>query len=179
MVSSIHILCVITAAISMSLRSCTALSAIDCRSLLLPRDHTTTFFSSQQQQQRQNNRGLPVHNLSAFNHHITSHMKIRSKHTMLYNNKNTNRSININTKNEKKLLATTKKSKENTTVIEDGSPVGVAIVALGGAYVVLGENQTSDYNIIDNDSIWIVFCTASIAAGILRLIRYIGREKEE
>ena len=55
------------------------------------------------------------------------------------------------------------KSPQKSTPIEDGSPLGVAVVVLGGSYVVFGEQDIP---------VWIVFVTASIAAGISRLIRY-------
>ena len=55
------------------------------------------------------------------------------------------------------------KNPQKSTPIEDGSPLGVAIVVLGGSYVVFGEQDIP---------VWIVFVTASIAAGISRLIRY-------
>jgi len=64
------------------------------------------------------------------------------------------------------------KVSKSSTVVEDGSPLGVAIVVLGGSFVVLG-NDTIDENRIP---VWAVFATASIAAGLSRLIRYIRRD---
>ena len=52
---------------------------------------------------------------------------------------------------------------QKSTPIEDGSPLGVAVVVLGGSYIVFGDQDIP---------VWIVFVTASIAAGISRLIRY-------
>ena len=59
--------------------------------------------------------------------------------------------------------------------------MGVVIVALGKkAYVPVWAENHYDYNLIDNDLIWIAFCTASIAAGFLCLrIRCIGRNKKD
>jgi len=55
------------------------------------------------------------------------------------------------------------------TKIDDGSPLGVAIVLLGGSWLVLGgRDGVGD----GGDGIWAVFATASVAAGISRLVRY-------
>jgi hypothetical protein len=65
---------------------------------------------------------------------------------------------------------------ESSTAIEDGSPLGVAIVVLGGLWLVLGDGSLP---MLDDEraSIWVVFCTASIAAGISRLIRYHQKDR--
>ena len=54
------------------------------------------------------------------------------------------------------------------TRIEDGSPLGVAIVVLGGSLVVLLGNNDETPN---RSLLWAVFATASIAAGISRLVK--------
>ena len=56
--------------------------------------------------------------------------------------------------------------KRKYTKIEDGSPIGLAIVALGGLIV-----SNVDELANNPDVIWIVFGTASMAAGLSRLIR--------
>ena len=87
------------------------------------------------------------------------------------------------------------------TKIDDGSPLGVAIVLLGGAWVVLGDSDggssTGDAQLSlppfvasilsfggdgggngsTDGRIWAVFITASVAAGISRLVRYYWNKK--
>lgn len=53
------------------------------------------------------------------------------------------------------------------TQVEDGSPLGVAIVVLGGSLVVFGGDN------FENVPVWVVFVVASTAAGVARLIRYL------
>jgi hypothetical protein len=48
----------------------------------------------------------------------------------------------------------------NYTKVEDGSPLGVAIVVLGGSLVVFGGDELSKI------PVWAVFVTASVAAGL-------------
>lgn len=50
-------------------------------------------------------------------------------------------------------------------MVEEGSPIGVAIVVIGGSLVVFGGDDFLHV------PIWVVFATASIAAGISRLVR--------
>lgn len=57
------------------------------------------------------------------------------------------------------------------TKVEDGSPLGVAIVVLGGSLVVFGGDN------FENIPVWAVFVVASTAAGVARLIRYLQEEK--
>mmetsp|Transcript_16074 Transcript_16074/g.38584 ORF Transcript_16074/g.38584 Transcript_16074/m.38584 type:complete len:153 (-) Transcript_16074:284-742(-) len=64
------------------------------------------------------------------------------------------------------------------TRVEDGSPLGVAIVALG-SLVIFGSEQDESLGSPDSSSVWIVFATASIAAGVARLIRYYSRDENE
>eukprot|EP00956_Cyclotella_meneghiniana_P026133 scaffold55810_cov49-Cyclotella_meneghiniana.AAC.6 len=64
--------------------------------------------------------------------------------------------------------------------VEDGSPIGVAIVLLGTLYLYYGQSSSSSSSTLmsnDSSSVWIVFATASIAAGLARLFRYV-RDKE-
>jgi hypothetical protein len=55
----------------------------------------------------------------------------------------------------------------NYTKVEDGSPLGVAIVVLGGSLVVFGGDELSKI------PVWAVFVTASVAAGLSRLVRFL------
>ena len=64
-----------------------------------------------------------------------------------------------------------KKKKRVPTKIEDGSPLGVAIVVLGSLYVIGSENFDTESPAGDSPAVWVIFATASIAAGISRLIR--------
>eukprot|EP00587_Corethron_hystrix_P010557 CAMPEP_0113299644 /NCGR_PEP_ID=MMETSP0010_2-20120614/1595_1 /TAXON_ID=216773 ORGANISM="Corethron hystrix, Strain 308" /NCGR_SAMPLE_ID=MMETSP0010_2 /ASSEMBLY_ACC=CAM_ASM_000155 /LENGTH=130 /DNA_ID=CAMNT_0000152917 /DNA_START=1379 /DNA_END=1771 /DNA_ORIENTATION=+ /assembly_acc=CAM_ASM_000155 len=56
---------------------------------------------------------------------------------------------------------------EGTTNIQDGSPLGVAIVCLGGGLVTFGGDNFSDI------PIWAVLIAASTAAGVERFLRYL------
>ena len=97
--------------------------------------------------------------------------------------------------------AATANSSRKVTQIDDGSPLGVAIVLLGGAWVVLGNSDggssTGDAQLSlppfvasilsfggdgggnggTDGRIWAVFITASVAAGISRLVRYYWNKK--
>lgn len=65
---------------------------------------------------------------------------------------------------------------KSTQKVEDGSVLGVAIVSSGLLFTVLQNKGIIDinaFNIGDDDNfVWIVFCTASIVAGISRIVRY-------
>ena len=89
--------------------------------------------------------------------------------------------------------ADTSTSDKTYTQIDDGSPLGVAIVVLGGSWVALGGGQDvpqlpssvmdgvggSYSGSTDDDAlIWAVFATASVAAGISRLVRYYWDKKK-
>mmetsp|Transcript_47274 Transcript_47274/g.100515 ORF Transcript_47274/g.100515 Transcript_47274/m.100515 type:complete len:162 (+) Transcript_47274:121-606(+) len=63
------------------------------------------------------------------------------------------------------------------TRVEDGSPLGVAVVLLGSLYI-FGSGDES-YREPTSDSVWIVAATASVAAGLARLFRWYTREKDE
>ena len=104
-------------------------------------------------------------------------------------------------RNEDKPAATASSSSRKVTQIDDGSPLGVAIVLLGGAWVVLGDgdggSSTGDAQLSlppfvasilsfggdgggtgsTDGRIWAVFITASVAAGISRLVRYYWNKK--
>jgi hypothetical protein len=56
------------------------------------------------------------------------------------------------------------------TKIEDGSPLGVAIVVLGSLFL-LGSDSVDASDPAGDSPIWIVFATASVAAGVSRLVR--------
>ena len=96
-------------------------------------------------------------------------------------------------------------SGRKVTQMDDGSPLGVAIVVLGGAWVVLGDRGDGGGGGSGGDAaqimlppflapmifgggdgggtgstdgrIWAVFITASVAAGISRLVRYYWNKK--
>ena len=82
-------------------------------------------------------------------------------------------------------LHANKKDKENDvkertyTKIDDGSPIGVAIVLLGllGNIYFPGSLSAINY-FTDEKYVWIVLATASTAAGLARLLRYY-RDKDE
>lgn len=74
-------------------------------------------------------------------------------------------------------------NKRAYTKIEDGSPLGVAVVAIGGLlYTYGGDNffVTPFLREVSSSSsaVWIIFATASSAAGLSRLFRYL-REKRK
>jgi len=63
------------------------------------------------------------------------------------------------------------------TKVEDGSPLGVAIVLIG-SLIIFGSEDGSSLQSNTSPSVWIVFATASTAAGLARLFRYF-KEKNE
>lgn len=86
----------------------------------------------------------------------------------------------------------TSTSAKNFTQIEDGSPLGVAIVVLGGSWLAFADGQDVPQlpfsmmdgvvggfggSSTDDVRIWAVFATASLAAGISRLVRYYWDKK--
>ena len=91
--------------------------------------------------------------------------------------------------------ADTSTSGKNYTQIEDGSPLGVAIVVLGGAWLALGDGDQDapqlpfgmmdgvggsySGSVDDGALIWAVFATASVAAGISRLVRYYSDKNDK
>ncbi len=64
-----------------------------------------------------------------------------------------------------------------SSTVEDGSPIGVAIVVIGG-FLTLQFKEKTDSVVWDDSYIWAVFCTASISVGALRLARYILQNKK-
>ena len=87
--------------------------------------------------------------------------------------------------------ADTSTSDKTYTQIDDGSPLGVAIVVLGGIWVALSDGQDVPqlpsgmmdgvgwgHGGTDDVRIWAVFATASVAAGISRLVRYYWDKKK-
>ena len=62
------------------------------------------------------------------------------------------------------------KQKEYSGVVEDGSPLGVAVVALGSILLSNGDDSLWEPG---SPAILIVFATASVAAGLARLYRYL------
>ena len=89
--------------------------------------------------------------------------------------------------------ADTSTSGKNYTQIEDGSPLGVAIVVLGGAWLAFADGQDMPLpfgmmdgvggsysgSVDDGALIWSVFATASVAAGISRLVRYYSDKNDK
>ncbi|KAL7530852.1 hypothetical protein ACHAXR_003711 [Thalassiosira sp. AJA248-18] len=63
-----------------------------------------------------------------------------------------------------------------TSTVEDGSPIGVAIVLIGSLLIFGGDESLQAPS---SSSVWIVFATASIAAGLARLIRYTTSNKNK
>lgn len=61
------------------------------------------------------------------------------------------------------------------TKIEDGSPLGVAIVLIGSLLIFSGDESAQAPT---SSSVWIVFATASFAAGLARLIRYMKNKND-
>ena len=82
--------------------------------------------------------------------------------------KKTKSNSSSNDNNSNKVKATT----TPPTHIEDGSPLGVAIVVLGSLlwFAIKGESDTNTVGGVP--VIGIIFGTASTAAGIARLVRY-------
>jgi len=70
-------------------------------------------------------------------------------------------------------------SPKGTSSVEDGSPLGVAIVVVGGFLTLQLEEKTDSVAAWDESYIWVVFCTASIAAGLSRLVRYFNTKRNE
>ncbi|KAL7547362.1 hypothetical protein ACHAWF_010678 [Thalassiosira exigua] len=62
------------------------------------------------------------------------------------------------------------------TRVEDGSPLGVAVVALGSLVVLGGDDES--WREPTSASAWIVFAAASVTAGLARLTRYL-RDKNK
>ena len=67
---------------------------------------------------------------------------------------------------------------EKYTRVEDGSYIGVAIVGIGSLLLLNGAGDESSQFVLADDDVWIIFATASIAAGAARLYRYI-RDKDD
>mmetsp|Transcript_9041 Transcript_9041/g.14948 ORF Transcript_9041/g.14948 Transcript_9041/m.14948 type:complete len:145 (+) Transcript_9041:38-472(+) len=59
------------------------------------------------------------------------------------------------------------------TKIDDGSPLGVAIVGIGGLLYTTG-GDTFSFLQDSSNAVWIILATASTAAGLSRLVRYIN-----
>lgn len=81
-------------------------------------------------------------------------------------------------KNKKSIQNDDLESKRTYTKIDDGSPLGVAIVGIGGLLYSKGGDffsfdflQDSSNN---NNAVWIILATASTAAGLSRLVRYLN-----
>lgn len=81
------------------------------------------------------------------------------------NSKNNNNNNNVDLGSE---------SKRTYTKIDDGSPLGVAIVGIGGLLYTKGGDTFSFLQQQDSNAVWIILATASTAAGLSRLIRYIN-----
>ena len=65
-------------------------------------------------------------------------------------------------------------NKRTYTKIDDGSPLGVAIVGIGGFLYAKGGDTFSFLQDSSNNAVWIILATASTAAGLSRLVSYIN-----
>mmetsp|Transcript_19420 Transcript_19420/g.33108 ORF Transcript_19420/g.33108 Transcript_19420/m.33108 type:complete len:152 (-) Transcript_19420:660-1115(-) len=89
---------------------------------------------------------------------------------------NAKNSNNKNNKNSNDNL----ESKITYTKIDDGSPLGVAIVGIGGLLYSKGGDTFSFLQQQDSsDVVWIILATASTAAGLSRLVRYISDKQNK
>jgi len=89
---------------------------------------------------------------------------------------NAKNSNNKNNKNSNDNL----ESKRTYTKIDDGSPLGVAIVGIGGLLYSKGGDTFSFLQQQDSSKIvWIILATASTAAGLSRLVRYISGKQNK
>eukprot|EP00984_Skeletonema_dohrnii_P015167 scaffold6499_cov96-Skeletonema_dohrnii-CCMP3373.AAC.2 len=71
-------------------------------------------------------------------------------------------------------------SKRTYTKIDDGSPLGVAIVGIGGLLYSKGGDTFSFLQQQDSSNVvWIILATASTAAGLSRLGRYISDKQSK
>eukprot|EP00985_Skeletonema_marinoi_P000867 scaffold354_cov67-Skeletonema_marinoi.AAC.1 len=86
------------------------------------------------------------------------------------------RAKNSNNKNNNNNL----ESKRTYTKIDDGSPLGVAIVGIGGLLYSKGGDTFSFLQQQDSSNVvWIILATASTAAGLSRLVRYISEKQNK
>ena len=121
-------------------------------------------------------------------HHGQAHIQSKRQNQSIQTFISINRNTQIH--DDKRISSTitlhaNKKDKENDvkertyTKIDDGSPIGVAIVLLGllGNIYFPGSLSAINY-FTDEKYVWIVLATASTAAGLARLLRYY-RDKDE
>eukprot|EP00984_Skeletonema_dohrnii_P018692 scaffold8780_cov71-Skeletonema_dohrnii-CCMP3373.AAC.5 len=86
------------------------------------------------------------------------------------------RAKNSNNKNSNDNL----ESKRTYTKIDDGSPLGVAIVGIGGLLYSKGGDTFSFLQQQDSSNVvWIILATASTVAGLSRLLRYISDKQNK
>ena len=96
---------------------------------------------------------------------ITSNTSLRAKNSNNKNNKNSNDNL---------------ERKRTYTKIDDGSPLGVAIVGIGGLLYSKGGDTFSFLQQQDSSNVvWIILATASTAAGLSRLVRYISGKQNK
>ena len=98
--------------------------------------------------------------------HVFGADKLHSRHTMselflMRKSKSSERN------DDKNRPATTKRK---YTTVEDGSPLGVAVVGLGFLALKMFGDRLDD-SAIQQYAVPIIFCSASLAAGISRLVR--------
>ena len=121
-------------------------------------------------------------------HHGQAHIQSKRQNQSIQTFISINRNTQIH--DDKRISSTitlhaNKKDKENDvkertyTKIDDGSPIGVAIVLLGllGNIYFPGSLSAIDY-FTDEKYVWIVLATASTAAGLARLLRYCKDKNE-
>ena len=82
-------------------------------------------------------------------------------------------SFGVKNSNKNNNDADDSESKRTYTKIDDGSPLGVAIVGIGGLLYTKG-GDTFSFLQDSSNAVWIILATASTAAGLSRLVRYIN-----
>ena len=103
----------------------------------------------------------------------------RSSFTLVPHRANQNQNIasitsfGVKNSNKNNNDADDSESKRTYTKIDDGSPLGVAIVGIGGLLYTKG-GDTFSFLQDSSNAVWIILATASTAAGLSRLVRYIN-----
>ncbi len=113
------------------------------------------------------NLALEPHNNRQQAHKFLTQEKIADITALLRAKKNTNNDDDLETTN-----------KRTYTKIDDGSPLGVAIVGIGGLLYAKGGDTFSVFLQNSPNAVWIILATASTAAGLSRLFRYINEKQQ-
>ena len=114
---------------------------------------------------------LPSHAFLAI-HHSSHRSRIIRQQPRLCDvmSKSSSKTVVSFSKKDNNNVAETKKREPTRIDGDGGSPIGVAIVLLGSLIVMNGDESLRDPT---SGSVGIVFATASVAAGLARLIRYL------